>query len=124
MPQAKAEDMEDINTIVFVVGYSSLGTKLQNISYEEEKARIEKLLKKVEEEEIKVLTVALGGESAREDKTEDLLRLVGAKTDYFILIRGSSIENTMTELARERDIPLTLVNEVKDISGPFASAFR
>lgn len=124
MPQAREVDLNDINTLVFVVGYSSLGTKLQNISYEEEKVRIIKLLEKAEDNKLKIMTVAIGGEYTHDNKTEELLKLVGAKTDYFIGIRESSNEGILTELAKERDIPLTLVGEVKDISGPFASAFR
>lgn len=124
MPQAKDIDLEEMNTVVFVVGYSSLGAKLQDISYEEEKSRIEMLLAKAEEDKLKIITVAIGGESALEKKTEELLRLVGAKSDYFIGIRDSYNESILIELAKETENPLTLVGEVKDITGPFASAFR
>jgi hypothetical protein len=124
MPQAKEEDLKDINTLVFVVGYSSLGTKLQDISYEEEKLRIEKLLKKSEDNKLKILTVVIGGEQNNNKKTEQLLKLIGAQTDYFIGMRESNSEDILIELAKDRDIPLTLVGEVNDISYPFASAFR
>lgn len=123
MPQAKDSDLSDANTIVFVVGYSALGSKLQNINYEEEKVRIEKLLKKAEDDNLTVLTVVICGEQFN-NKTEQLLRLIGKGTDYLIGLRKSSKESILIELARERDIPLTLVAGVKDIFEPFASAFR
>jgi len=124
MPQAEDVDLKDIETIVFAVGYSSLGTKSRNISYEEEKTRINKLLKKAKDDKIKVLTVVLGEKYTQDVKTEELLRLIGGHTDYLIGIRGSSNEGILTELAENGDIPLTLVREVNDISGPIASAFR
>lgn len=124
MPQAKASELEDMKTIVFVVGYSSLGTKYQDISYEEENKRIKALLEKAEKDKLTVLTVVLGGEQPKDNKTEELLRLVGEQTNYFIGIRGSSNEEILIELSEDRDIPLTLVGGVNDISGPFASAFR
>lgn len=124
MPQASDTDLKDTNTLVFAVGYSSMGTKLQNMSYEEEKVRVEKLLKKAEDSKMTILTIAIGGEYTHDNKTEELLRLVGSHTDYFIGIRQSSNEGLLTELAKAGDVPLTLVEEVKDISGPFASAFR
>lgn len=124
MPQASDVSLKGIHTLVFAVGYSSLGTKLQNMSYDEEKARVEKLLKKAKDNKIKILTIAIRGENTGDNKTEELLRLVGAYTDYFIGIRESGNERLLTELAKAGDIPLTLVEEVKDISGPFASAFR
>lgn len=124
MPQASDMDLEEMNTIVFVVGYSPLGIKLQDISYEEEKSRIGKLLAKATENKLKIITVAIGGESAHEKKTEELLRLVGEGSDYFIGIRDSCNESILIELAKETEKPLTLVGEVKDITEPFASAFR
>ncbi len=124
MPQARDADLKDIKTIVFVVGYSSLGAKLQNISYEEEKMRIERLLEKAKVSNLTVITVVIGGEQLRDSKTEELLRLIGNRTEYLIGIRESSSESILAELARDRDIPLTLVNGVNDISEPFASAFR
>jgi len=123
MPQAKDVDLKDINTIVFVVGYSSLGSKLQNISYEEEKMRVEKLLVKAKDNKLTVLTVVMGGERFN-NKTEQLIRLIVTRTDYLIGIKKSSNESVLVELARDYDIPLTLVSRVRDISGPFASAFR
>ncbi len=124
MPQARSINLRDINTLVFVVGYSSLGMKLQDISYEEEKKRVEELLEEAEKNELKILVVVLGGEQTHEDRTDELLQLIGVHADYLIGLRDSRKESVMTELAKEGDIPLTLVGGVKDISDPFASAFR
>ena len=124
MPQARDVDLKDIKTIVFVVGYSSLGAKLQDVSYEEEKLRIEKLIQKAKDNKLTVLTVVIGREQLHDNKTEELLRLIGKQTDYLIGMKESSSESILTELAADGDIPLTLVKEVNDISEPFASAFR
>jgi hypothetical protein len=124
MPQAEDIDIKDIKTIVFSVDYSSLGTKYKDISYDEEKKRINKLIKKAKDKELTVLTIVLGGKQPHEKKTEELLRLIGNQTDYFIGLRGSGNEEILTELAENRDIPLTLVDGVNDISEPYASAFR
>ena len=124
MPQAEAEDIEDMNSIVFAVGYSSLGLKLQGISYEDEKTRIEKLIDMAKDNKLTIITVVLGGEQPIDDRNEEIIRLVGAKSDYIIGLKGSSNEELLAELAENDNIPLTLVRKVKDISEPFASAFR
>lgn len=124
MPQADDEDLEDINTIVFVVGYSSLSTKLQGISYEDEKIRIGKLLDRAEKFELKVITVVLGCEQPTDERNEEILKLIGDKADYIIGLKRSSNEKLIVELAEESNIPLTLVSDVNDISQPFVSAFR
>jgi len=124
MPQAEDTDLEDVETVVFTVGYSSLGAKYRDISYEEEIKRVKRLLEKAKEDKLTVLVVVLGGDHADSNKTETLLRLVGAQADYLIGLRESSNEIILTELAEDGNIPLTLVNSVNDISGSFASAFR
>ena len=124
VPQAVDVDFIDIKTIVFVVGYSSLESKYYKISYEEEKSRIENLLKEAKDNNLTVITIILGEKYLYNKTTLELLKLVGTQADYIIGLKGSSNENILTELAKKGEIPLTLVGEVKDISGPFASAFR
>lgn len=124
MPQAVSGELKDIKTVVFVVGYSSLGMKLQGMSYEEEKARIAGLLAEAEENGMTVMTVVLGKEHSYEKKTGELLRLVGSSSDYLIGLRNTNSASILVELSKEKNIPLTLVGGVKEIPGPFASAFR
>lgn len=124
MPQARDEDIKEADTIVFVVGYSSLGMKFQKISYEDEKKRIENLVKKAKDNNLAILAIALGGEQPCDNKNEELLRLICINSDYLIGLRKSGNENILNELSKGWDIPLTLVNKITDITEPFASAFR
>ncbi len=124
MPQAKAADLKDIRTLVFVAGYSPLGIKLHGISYEEEKGRISQLLEKAEHEGLTVLTVYIGGKQRRGNKNDVLIEMIGKKTDYLIGLREADEDDFLGELARSNGFPLTLVKEINDVSGPFASAFR
>lgn len=124
MPQAKETDLEGVNTLVFVVGYSSLGGKLHNISYEDEKKRIKELLKKAEKENLVVITVYIGGKQRRGKMTDELLMLISPETDYLIGTKEANSDSFLSELAKSSRIPLTLIKGVNDISEPFASAFR
>ena len=123
MPQAIDIEIKEAKTIVFVVGYSSLGMKLQGKSYVQEKERIEELIKNTHNN-CTIVTVAMRGEQQYDNKTAELLRLVCSHSDYLIGMRESSNEIILAEIAREKDIPLTLVAGVNDIAEPFASAFR
>jgi hypothetical protein len=124
MPQAKESDLESANTLVFVVSYSDLGEKLHSTSYEDEKKRINELLKKSREEELVVITVYLGGKQQRGKRTEELLRLISPSTDYLIGTKEANSDNFLSDMARSYKVPLTLINGVNDLSEPFASAFR
>lgn len=124
MPQANPEDLQDMGSIVFVVGYSYVGEKLHDISFEQEKERIKKLVDKAKADHLVVITVMIGGKERRDKKTDELLEIISAKTDYLIGVREANSDNYLSKLAESNNIPITLVKSVNDISEPFASAFR
>ncbi|MDF2893088.1 MAG: hypothetical protein K0R80_3455 [Clostridia bacterium] len=124
MPQAEATNLEGINTLVFVVGYSPMGEKIHNVNYVSEKKRIIALLEKSNEENITVITVYIGGKQQREKRTEELLNIISPETDYLIGTKAANTDGFLSELAKSNRIPLTLINGVNDLSEPFASAFR
>lgn len=124
MPQAKSDDLQDINTIVFVVAYSPIGEKLHSTSFSDEKERIERLVEKSRIDNLTVITVLIGGKQRRNDRTDELLKLICKRTDYLISVREANSDNFLSKLAEENNIQITLVKSVNDISEPFASAFR
>lgn len=124
MPQAEQEDIENVNTVVFIVDYSDLGVKLHNTSYEDEKRRIMELVQKSEQEQLSVITLYLGGKKQHLEKAKELLKLISGHTDYLIGTKNADQDGFLSELAKTNKIPLTLVNGVNDLSEPFASAFR
>jgi hypothetical protein len=124
MPQAEISNLEIVNTLVFVVGYSSTGEKLHGISYNTEKQRITGLVNKSKEENLVIITVCIGGKQQRDEKTEELLGIIIPESDYLIGTKDGNNDGFLSDLARSYKIPLTLVNGVNDISEPFASAFR
>jgi hypothetical protein len=124
MPQATKVDLEEISSLIVVVGYSGIGEKLHKVSFSEEKERVNNLLQVASEKNLPIITVHLGGELRMDDKTYELLKLTVKKSDYIIALISANKKNQLSDLAKELDIPLTLVKSVDDISEPFASAFR
>jgi hypothetical protein len=124
MPQAKEDALEGVRTIVFVAGCSELGQKLHGTAFEDEKKRIAALLGKAKARDISILTVFIGGRQDRKKNTEELLGLVCKESDYIIGTRDEDYLALLTDLTKEKRIPVTVVNSVNDLSVPFASAFR
>lgn len=124
MPQARTADLDGINSIVFVVGYSSLGEKLSGISYENEKKRVAELLKKATEKKLTVISVYIGGKERRDIKSDELLNLIVPKSNYLIGTKDADYDGFLSILAKKSSIPLTLTNGVNNLSEPFASAYR
>ncbi len=124
MPQVTGEDLSSENTLVLVVGYSSVGLKLHNTSYKNELDRLTKLLEAAKNKESIVITIYIGGKERRGQKTDELLKLVSPYTDYFIGTRDANFDNFIGELVGESKMTVTLVKNINNISSPFASAFR
>lgn len=123
MPQAKYTDLEDINTVVFVVGYSSIGENLHGLSYNQEIKRIENLIKALRMKKITIITVFIGDRQGRTLKTSELLYLTCKYSDYVIGTQSNNNEYFL-DLAKLYNFKLTLVEDITGLSEPFASAFR
>lgn len=124
MPQAKAADLEGINTVVFVIDYSPLGEKINQTSFMEDKQRITQLIEKSLQEKLTIITVFNGKRPNRGEQNEELLQLLTPASDYLICTEEADRDGLLSDLASASKIPITLVNDVSDISEPFASAFR
>lgn len=124
MPQAKASDLEGINSLVIVVDYSPLGEKINGISYEDEKKRVAELLKKAKDSNLTVIAVYISGKDRRNKRSDELLSLICPESNYFIGNKDANYDGFLSKLAKKSSIPLTLINGVNNISEPFASAFR
>ncbi|MBE0450501.1 MAG: hypothetical protein IBX70_06620 [Clostridia bacterium] len=124
MPQAENEDLENINTIVFVIGYSPLSEKVNQLSLETELIRIESLLNYASMNDVTVISVFIGGKQRRASETDEMLENIIPNSHYIISTFEGDFDHFISELARQNDIPLTLVENITDVSEPFASAFR
>lgn len=124
MPQATTADLEDVNTIVFVIGYSELSEKVNQLSLESELDRISALLDQALINKSKIISVFIGGIQRRSDETDLFIDQIAYGSNYIIATSDSDFDHMISDMARVNDIPLTLVDEITDISEPFASAFR
>lgn len=124
MPQGTDLDLEDIKSIAFVVGYSEIGEKLHDLTIKEELKRVKSLLTLAHKEEITLITFYIGGKQRRSKETELLLTEIASHSDYIISTTDGDYDQFISTLAKENNVPITLVNEITNISEPFASAFR
>lgn len=124
MPQATGLDLEDIKSIAIVVGYSDIGERLHNKDFEDEEKRIKGLLTLAQQQEITILTFYVGGQHQRSIETDQLLTMACEVSDYIVVTEDGDYDLFITTLAKENDIPMTIVSDLTNISEPFASAFR
>lgn len=124
MPQSQTLDYEEINSVVFVIGYSEISEMLFDTNYEDEFNRIKQLIKESEKMDLKVISIFIGGQHRKDDQTIALLEFLGDHSDYIIATADGDRDQSLYKLAKDNKIPITIVNKLEDISEPFASAFR
>lgn len=124
MPQASTVDLDDIKSIVIVIGYSEISEMLFDIDFESEMRRIQDLIDEANQKELKIISVFIGGEHRKEDRTVQFLDYIGENSDYIIMTSDGDRDQKLYNAARENKIPITIVKKLEDISEPFASAFR
>lgn len=124
MPQATTFDLDEINTIVFVIGYSRMSEKLYALDYDAELERLENLLEKGLQQKMSLITVYIGGDYRYDEDSYALLELIGSKSDYIIATADESSNQALHLISKAHNIPLTIVQRLTDITEPFASAFR
>lgn len=124
MPQAKTADLKDVKTLVFVIGYSELSEKVNQLNWDSEVERVDALLNYASNNEAKIITVFIGGIQRRSDETDAFIEQISLNSDYIIATYNSDFDHMISDLATLNDIPITLVDEISDVSEPFASAFR
>lgn len=124
MPQATTFDLDEINTIVFVIGYSRMSEKLYALDYISERERLQNLIDKGVEQNMSLITVYIGGDYRQDEDSNALLELIGSKSDYIIATADETSNQTLIQISKAHDVPLTIVQRLTDITEPFASAFR
>lgn len=124
MPQATEDDLDGVKTVVFVIGYSNLSEKVNQLDFETEMIRLDALLSQAKYDHMKVIALYVGGTQRRSAKTDAFLDQILPNSHYIIATTEGDFDHKISDIASTSDIPLTLVEEINAVSEPFASAFR
>lgn len=124
MPEADTYDLSEYSALVIVVGYSGVGMMLNDVTYEEEVKRLQKLIHHGKAELMPVIITYLGGDERRNEWTDKLLMSVTKRADYIIMTTQEGDSTFVRGLTQGKDIPITTVSSVKDLSMPLVSIFK
>ena len=124
MPLARPEQINDVKSVVIVIGYSEVGIRLNDMNFEEEINRVAALVKDVKDKNISLVTIYLRGSGMLSSENKELLNLVIDYTDYLIVTEENGDNTYFDQLAARAGIPITIVDDVNEVSEPFVSVFR
>ena len=121
---ANPDDLAGMKTLIVVPGFSSKGLGAAGISAEEEMERVEKLLSKAEEMKVPVVLLHIGGKARRKGQSDNFIKEVASKAVYMIVVEQGNEDNFFSDLAKEYNIPLELVDKIPSASEPLGKLFN
>lgn len=116
--------LDEVESVVFVVGGSSKGLGSAGLDEEEEIERIESLFAEIKERDIPVLGMQLGGAARRGHLSDEFIKLVFPRVDYFIVMEDANEDGLFTEIAEENDIPHMFIEKITGAQEPMAELFN
>ncbi|WP_077327996.1 DUF6305 family protein [Virgibacillus siamensis] len=123
-PRALGSDLYDYNSVVILLGYSANGLKQTNRTFQEELIRTRTLLKEAEYTHLPIILVNISGFFRDDRRTIKLFKETAPYADYFIGMKNTKKKAAQIDHLRELQVPVTLVNGLKDLSVPFNAIFR
>lgn len=123
-PAAKSKDLEDIKTLLIVLGGSAKGLGQAGIDEKGELERVEGILAKCKEKKIQIIGIHVGGEARRGPLSAKFIDLAAPKADFLIVTEDGNKDNYFTKLSKEKKIPLTIIQEINELGNLLKRIFQ
>ena len=122
--QATAADLENIKTLVLVLGTSLKGLGAAGLDVDKERERVIALIAFVQKNQVPLLCLHLGGEARRGRQTDDLIAEVLPLAKMLIVVKSGNSDGFFSKLCQPKNIPLIEVEKTADAQVPLQKAFK
>lgn len=124
LKQATAADLENMKTLVLVLGASLKGLGAAGLDLNKERARVAALITAAQNAQVPLLCLHLGGEARRGQQTDDLIAEVLPRAKLLIVVKSGNADGFFTRLCQTKNIPLIEVDKTADATVPLQKAFK
>lgn len=111
---ATEEDLENISTLVLVIGVSMKGLGAAGLDMEQETSRISQLVNAAQSQNISLLCLHLGGEARRGQLSDQFLTSFLPLAQMVIVVKPGNKDGLFTRICREENIPLLELERTVD----------
>ena len=122
--QATAADLENMKTLVLVLGASLKGLGAAGLDMNKERERVVMLIAAARKAQIPLLCLHLGGEVRRGQQTDDLIAEVLPLAKMLIMVKSGNSDGFFTKLCQPKNVPLIEVEKTADAQAPLRQAFK
>ncbi len=121
---ATPEDLENIKTLVLVIGASLKGLGAAGLDVAKEKKRVNLLIEEAQKKNIPLLCLHLGGEARRGQLSDEFISTFFPYAKMAIVVKSGNKDGIFTRICYENNIPLIEVEKTIDALEPFKQAFK
>ncbi len=121
--KATAENLKGIKTLILVPGFSSKGLGAAGISKEEEMDRVKAIIAEAKKQKVGILLMHIGGVPRRGTQSDPFNTLAAEASSKYIVVRQGDEDGFFTNLAKEKKVPIELVDKIADTMKPLGAAF-
>lgn len=121
---ANPADLENIKTLVLVLGVSMKGLGAAGLDLAKEKERTTTLIKEAEKKKIPILFLHLGGEARRGQLSDELITSFLPYGKMVIVVKSGNKDKLFNRICNENNIPLIEVEKTVNALAPFKEAFK
>jgi len=122
--QATAADLQNIKTLVLVLGTSLKGLGAAGLDLDKERERVMSLITAAQKHQLPVVCLHLGGESRRGQQTDDLITETLPLAKMLIVVKSGNGDGFFTKICQSKGIPLIEVEKTADAQLPLQKAFK
>ncbi len=123
LPMAKEADLEGINTLIIVPGFSSKGLGAAGISRDQEKARVNALVNAAKKKNIKILMLHIGGTARRGQQSDDFNQIAAESSTHMIVVKQGNEDKFFTKIASDKKIGIKVVDKMADAAAALKEVF-
>lgn len=117
----EADDIEvgEYNTLVIVVGGSSKGLGAAGIDAEQEQARVDAIIEKLQDS-VTIVVAHIGGQARRGELSDGFINAVLPYAQYLIVVEEGDSDGLFSNYAAENNIPISICPDIASVGEVFA----
>jgi hypothetical protein len=119
----KVDELKDFKSLMVVMGGSAKGLGAAGIDEPGELQRMQSVMAKAKEQKTAVFGLHIGGEARRGKLSAPFIDQVAPRCDYLIVTEDGNKDGYFTTLAKEKQIPLTVVKDTQELGALLKKTF-
>ncbi|NIM59787.1 MAG: hypothetical protein GTO16_12740 [Candidatus Aminicenantes bacterium] len=121
---ASPKDLENMKTVVLVLGASSKGLGAAGLDLAKEKERVNLLVEEAQKKNIPLLCLHLGGEARRGPLSDELISAFLPFAKMAIVVKSGNKDGFISGICEKYNIAIVEIEKTADVLTPLKEAFK